>query len=179
MPVVAGRPGPPARESSETNSTVPSGAVSPTVLKLKPWSRTASQTPTSRSTRSALPCNVMPAPDTFQSDFISAMLTPMPALRSRTARLLPAMPPPAIRRGGAGLAGDQGVGAGGGVLVVIQQLPGRLVPVALCVEAAGQHAGVLADQVVHPVPAGGRLGQQALVIQRLTGRGARSAGRRR
>src|SRR5215467_2920444 len=39
----------------------------------------------------------MPAPDTFQSGLISAMLTSMPALRSRMARVLPAIPPPTMR----------------------------------------------------------------------------------
>ena len=53
------------------------------------------------------------------------------------------------------------------MLVVIQQPGGGLVPVTVRVEAAGQGAGVLADQVVHPVPALGRLGEQVLVIQRL------------
>ena len=77
--------------------------------------------------------------------------------------------PGAGRRGGAGagLAGQQGVGEGGGVLVVIQQPGGGLVPVTVRVQAAGQGAGVLADQVVQPVPALGRLGQQVLVVQGL------------
>jgi Homeodomain-like domain len=75
----------------------------------------------------------------------------------------------AVRRAGsgAGLAGDQGVGAGGGVLVVIQQPGGGTVPVMFRVQAVGQGTGVLADQVVQPVPALSRLGNQVLVIQRL------------
>ena len=75
----------------------------------------------------------------------------------------------AVRRGesGAGLAGDEGVGAGGGVLVVIQQPGGGIVPVPVRVQAVGQGAGVLADQVVQPVPALGRLGEQVLVVQGL------------
>ena len=68
---------------------------------------------------------------------------------------------------GAGLAGDEGVGAGGGVLVVIQQPGGGTVPVTVRIQAIGQGAGVLADQVVQPVPALGRLGNQVLVVQRL------------
>src|ERR1700678_3725689 len=75
----------------------------------------------------------------------------------------------AVRGGGAGagLAGDEGVGAGGGLLVVIQQPGGGLVPVTAGVQAPGEGAGVFADQVVQPVPALGRLGEQVLVIQRL------------
>ena len=53
------------------------------------------------------------------------------------------------------------------MLVVIQQPCGGVVPVTIRVEAGGQGAGVLADQVVHPVPALGRLGEQVLVVQRL------------
>ena len=68
---------------------------------------------------------------------------------------------------GAGLAGDEGVGAGGGVLVVIQQPGGGPSRSPVRVQAVGQGAGVLADQVVQPVPALGRLGEQVLVVQRL------------
>ena len=75
----------------------------------------------------------------------------------------------AVRRGesGAGLAGEEGVGPGGGVVVVIQQPDDGIVPVMIRVQAPGQGAGVLADQVVHPVPALGRLGEQVLVVQGL------------
>ena len=55
---------------------------------------------------------------------------------------------------------------GGGVLVVVQQPGGGAVPVTVGV-AGGQGAGVLADQVVQPVPALGRLGDQVLVVQGL------------
>jgi hypothetical protein len=51
------------------------------------------------------------------------------------------------------------------VLVVIQQPGGGTVPVR--VQATGQGPDVLADQVVQPVPALGRLGNQVLVVQRL------------
>jgi hypothetical protein len=51
------------------------------------------------------------------------------------------------------LAGDEEVGAGGGVLVVIQQPGAGVVPVPVRVQAVGQGAGVLADPVVHPVAA--------------------------
>ena len=53
------------------------------------------------------------------------------------------------------------------MLVVIQQPHGGLVPVLVQVEAVGQSTGVLADQVVQPVPARSGLGEQILVIQRL------------
>ena len=88
---------------------------------------------------------------------------------SRSARAGTAAGAGAGRWGGAGagLAGQQGVGQGGGVLVVIQQPGGRLVPVTVWVQAAGQGPGVGADQVVHPVPALGRLGEQVLVVQGL------------
>jgi len=66
-------------------------------------------------------------------------------------------------RAGAGLAGDEG----GGVLVVIQQPGGRQLPVPVRIQAIGQDAGVLADQVTHPVPPVGEHGQQVLVVQRL------------
>ena len=66
-----------------------------------------------------------------------------------------------------GLAGQQILSAGGGVLVVIQQPSGGLFPVIEGVQAAGQGAGVLADQVVHPVPARGGLGEQVLLVQPL------------
>ena len=85
----------------------------------------------------------------------------------------------AVRRAGsgAGLAGDEGVGASGSVLVVIQQPGGGLVPVTVQVQPAAQGAGVLADQVVQPVPALDRLGEQVLVIQRLqAAAGVRQAG---
>ncbi len=68
------------------------------------------------------------------------------------------------RGGGTGLGGEQGLGAGSGVLVIIQQPPGGLLPVIVQVETAGQGPGVFADQVMHPVPARRRLGQQVLVI---------------
>ena len=70
------------------------------------------------------------------------------------------------RRGGASLAGQDGAGEGSGVLVVIEQPGSGLVPVTTGVHAAGQGAGVLADQVVHPVPAA-PAGNQVLVIQGL------------
>src|SRR6516225_9630774 len=54
-----------------------------------------------------------------------------------------------VQAAGAGPVGEQGVGPGGGVLVVIQQPGGGLVPVTVPVQAAGQDPGVLADQVVH------------------------------
>jgi hypothetical protein len=75
----------------------------------------------------------------------------------------------AVRRGGsgAGLAGDEEAGAGGGDLVVIQQPGGGIVPVTVWIKAIGQGAGVLADQVVQPVPALGWLGNQVLVVQGL------------
>jgi hypothetical protein len=57
--------------------------------------------------------------------------------------------------------------AGGGLLVVIQQPAGGLRPVIGGVQAAGQGAGVLTDQVVHPVPAWGGLSEQVLLIQAL------------
>ena len=85
----------------------------------------------------------------------------------------------AVRQAGvqAGLAGDEGVGAGRGVLVVIQQPGGGTVPVTVRVQPHGQSAGVLADQVVQPVPALGRLGEQVLVVQRLqAAAAARQAG---
>ncbi len=69
-------------------------------------------------------------------------------------------------RAGACLAGQVGVSAGGGVLVVIQQ-PGNRVSVLLRVNAVGQGAGVLADEVVRPVAALGRLAQQVLVVKGL------------
>ena len=78
---------------------------------------------------------------------------------------------------GRALAGDEGVGAGGGVLVVIQQPGGGLVPVTVRVNALGQGAGVLADQVVQPVPAPRQLGEQVLVVQGLqAAAGGRQAG---
>ena len=55
-------------------------------------------------------------------------------------------------------------GRRGGVHVVIQQPPGRGTGVRR-VTGVGQRAGVLAEQVVQPVPAGGGLGQQVLVVQ--------------
>ena len=55
--------------------------------------------------------------------------------------------------GGTGLAGGEGVG----VLAVGQQPGGGLVPVTIRVEAPGVGTGMLAEQVVHPVPAVGRL----------------------
>jgi hypothetical protein len=73
------------------------------------------------------------------------------------------------------LAGDEGVGAGGCLLVVIQQAGGGLASVTVLVDAVGQGAGVLADQVVQPVPALSRLGQQVLVVQGLQ---AAAGGRR-
>ena len=77
-----------------------------------------------------------------------------------------------------GLAGDEGVGAGGGVLVVIQQPGGRTFPVLVRVQGASQGAGVLTDQVVQPVPARDWLGQKVLVVQGLqaaAGRGQAGA----
>src|SRR4029077_16904883 len=90
-------------------------------------------------------------------------------------RLLPAGPDgnpgrdPALRngRGRAAVAADEGVSAGGGVLVVIQQPTSGILAVPVRVSPAGQGAGVLADQVMHPVPALSRFGQQVLVIQSL------------
>ncbi len=67
----------------------------------------------------------------------------------------------------AGLAGEEGVGEGGGVLVVIQQPGGGQLPVTVRVKPIGEGAGVLADQVVQPVPALGQLGEQVLVVQGL------------
>ena len=64
------------------------------------------------------------------------------------------------------------------MLVIIQQPTGGLLPVIAGVQAAGEGAGVLADQVVHPVPARGRLGEQVLLIQPLqaaAGRGQAGA----
>src|ERR1700685_3419715 len=62
------------------------------------------------------------------------------------------------RRGGeADLAGQQGVGQGAGVLVVIQQPGGRLVPVTVRVQPSGQGTSMIAEQVVQPVPALGQL----------------------
>jgi hypothetical protein len=68
---------------------------------------------------------------------------------------------------GAGLAGEKGVGEAGGEMVIIQQPGGGLVPVSVWVKPIGESPGVLADQVVHPVPAPGRLGEQVVVIQGL------------
>jgi hypothetical protein len=68
--------------------------------------------------------------------------------------------------------------AGGSVLVIVQQPPAGLFPVTLGVQAAGQEPGVLVDQVVRPVPAGGWLGEQVMLIQRLqaaAGRGQAGA----
>jgi hypothetical protein len=72
--------------------------------------------------------------------------------------------------GSASLAGQECVGERGGVLVVVQQPGGGLVPVTIRVQADGEGAGMLADQVVQPVPAPGRLGQQVLVVQGSPGR---------
>src|SRR5580704_15317048 len=63
------------------------------------------------------------------------------------------------------LAGPGGVGACCGVLIVIQQSGGGLVAVLVRVQAPSEGAGVLPDQVVHPVAALGRLSNQVLVIQ--------------
>ena len=54
-------------------------------------------------------------------------------------------------------AAESPAGAGGGFLVVIHQPIRGLVQVIVRVEAVGQGPGVLADEVVHPVPA--RAGQ--------------------
>ena len=70
---------------------------------------------------------------------------------------------------GAGPADQQSFGAGSGMLVVIQQPPGGLLPVVMVVKAAGQRASVLADQVVQPVPARSWLGEQVVLIQCLQG----------
>ena len=69
------------------------------------------------------------------------------------------------QRADAGIeVGDALAGGQGGVQVVIQQPPGG--GVAICrVVGGGQGAGVLAEQVVQLVPAGGGLGDQVLVIQ--------------
>lgn len=64
-------------------------------------------------------------------------------------------------------AAESPAGAGGGFLVVIHQPIRGLVQVIVRVEAVGQGPGVLADEVVHPVPARGRLSEQVLVIQGL------------
>jgi hypothetical protein len=53
-------------------------------------------------------------------------------------------------------------GAGADVLVVIQQPGGGSVRVLARIKAIGQGPSLLADQVVHPVPARRRLGQQVL-----------------
>ena len=55
-------------------------------------------------------------------------------------------------------------GGTGGVQVVIQQ-PGRGGVPGSRVIGSGQGPGVLADQVMEPVPAAGGLGDQVLVIQ--------------
>ena len=61
---------------------------------------------------------------------------------------------------------DGEVLAGGqrGVQVVVQQPAGRGVAISWVV-GGGEGAGVLAEQVVQPVAAGGGLGEQVLVIQ--------------
>jgi len=51
------------------------------------------------------------------------------------------------------------------VLVVVQQPGDRLLPLMALVEAVGESAGVLADQVVHPVAARAGLGEQVLVVE--------------
>src|SRR5262249_18540357 len=102
-----------------------------------------------------------------------ARARPRPGRAGTPARAAPS-PPAGPRRG---RSGDEGVGAGGGVLVVIQQPGGGTVPVPVRIQTAGQGAGVLADQVVQPVPALGRLGEQVLVVQRLqAAAGGRQAG---
>ena len=60
--------------------------------------------------------------------------------------------------------GDVLAGGQGGVQVVVQQPAGRGVRVRRVV-GGGQGAGVLAEQVVQLVAAGGGLGDQVLVIQ--------------
>ena len=67
-------------------------------------------------------------------------------------------------RPGPGLAGQPGLGDGGGVLVIIQQVLQPLVSLGGGV-GGSQGPGVLAEQVVQPVPAAGRLGEQVLVVQ--------------
>ena len=65
---------------------------------------------------------------------------------------------------GPGLAGQAGLGEGGGVLVVVQEPAQGGVSLGGGV-GGGQGPGVLADQVVQPVPAAGGLGEQVLVVQ--------------
>ena len=69
--------------------------------------------------------------------------------------------------GSAGLAGKEVVGEGRGVLVVIQQPDGGPVLVIFRVKPIGEGTGMLADEVVQPVPARGRLDEQVPVIQGL------------
>jgi hypothetical protein len=58
-------------------------------------------------------------------------------------------------------------GGPGGVQVVVQQPDGRGIGVGGVAAGGGQGPGVLPDQVVELVPAGGGLGDQVLVIQPL------------
>jgi hypothetical protein len=72
----------------------------------------------------------------------------------------------ARRRGafGSGPRGNVLAGGQGGVQVVVQQPGGGGVPGGRVI-GGGQDPGVLADQVVEPVPAAGGLGDQVLVIE--------------
>ena len=72
------------------------------------------------------------------------------------------------RRAGLGIEADQGVGAGGCVLVVVQQPLHRLLAAG---QAGGTVAGIAAQQVMHTVPAVASLGQQPLPVQPVQQRG--------
>ena len=66
-----------------------------------------------------------------------------------------------------GLAGQQGLGAVGGALVVIQQAPDGGFAFGGRILCPRQGPGMFPDQVVEPVPAASRLGDQVLVAESL------------
>ena len=64
----------------------------------------------------------------------------------------------------AAVAGQTGLGGGGGLLIVVEQAFQRLV--AFCDRfLAGELPGVTADEVVHSVAAVADFGEQALLVQ--------------
>src|SRR5215212_9118999 len=99
MPMTAGRSGPPVLASGTSNSTVPagSGARKPVTSKAYPCSSTCSHTPRERSSRSALPCSVMPEPRAATSGLMSTRSTATPRVARWMATPAPARPAPTTR----------------------------------------------------------------------------------
>ena len=73
------------------------------------------------------------------------------------------------RRGGDGadVTGEERVGDSRSVLVIVKQPGEGLIAVTNRVKALGEGTGMLAEQIVQPVPAMGRFGEQVVVIQGL------------